>query len=204
MHLFLVRHGETDHNRDHLVLGRADVPLNDTGRRQAEALARALAGEQIAAVYCSPLQRTRLTAAPIAEAHGLEIVTDDALIEMDIGELDGLTFAELREKVPGWLERWQTAEGPEHAMPGGERLIDVRDRAWAALTAIAERHDGQGVCLVTHNFVILSLLTQVMGLELANFRRLRHSLAAITRIDWRAGRPRVASLNDTCHLEGIT
>jgi broad specificity phosphatase PhoE len=204
MRLLLVRHGETDHNRDHLVLGRADVPLNETGVRQASALARALSGEQITAVYCSPLQRTRLTAAQIAGAHGLEPIVEDGLIEMDIGDMDGLTFAELREKAPGWLERWQTAEGPELAMPGGERLVDVRDRAWATLSAIAERHEGQGVCLVTHNFVILSLLTEVMGLELANFRRLRHAVAAITRIDWRGGRPRVTALNDTCHLEGIT
>jgi broad specificity phosphatase PhoE len=205
MRLFLVRHGETDHNRDHLTLGRADVPLNDTGLRQAEALARALAKEEIAAVYTSPLQRARQTAGPIAAAHGLEATADDGLIEMDIGQMEGLTYRDLREKFPDWLQLWLSAGGPQQAMPGGgERLVDVRDRAWAAFTAITERHRGESVCVVTHNFVILMLLAQVMGLDLANFRRLRHAVAAISRIEEGPAGLQITSLNDTCHLDGIT
>jgi broad specificity phosphatase PhoE len=205
MRLFLVRHGETDHNRNNLALGRADVPLNETGLRQAEALAGALAKEEIAAVYSSPLQRALTTAAPIAAAHGLEVMSEDALIEMDVGEMDGLAFSEVREKFPGLLERWRGEDGPEQPMGGGERLIDVRERAWAALGRIAPEHEDEGVCVVTHNFVILALLTQALGLDLANHRRLRHSVAAISRLDWDAdGRPQIVSLNDTCHLRGIT
>lgn len=204
MHLFLVRHGETEYNRQNLALGQEDVPLNETGLRQAEALGRALSGEALGAVYASPLERAVRTAEAIATPHGLDVVIEDGLIEMDVGEMDGLPFPEVREKFPAFIERWLGPDGPTERMPGGERLIDVRDRADAALSAIVERHDGERVCLVSHNFVILSLLTQLMGLELAGFRRLSHSVAAITRIEWRRGAPVVVTLNDTCHLAEIT
>ena len=204
MHLFLVRHGETEYNRQNLALGQEDVPLNETGLRQAEALGRALSGEALSAVYASPLERAVRTAEAIATPHGLDVVIEDGLIEMDVGEMDGLPFPEVREKFPAFIERWLGPDGPTERMPGGERLIDVRDRADAALSAIVERHDGERVCLVSHNFVILSLLTQLMGLELAGFRRLSHSVAAITRIEWRRGAPVVVTMNDTCHLAEIT
>ncbi len=204
MHLLLVRHGETEHNRRNLALGQADVPLNETGRRQAEALGRALSGERLDAVYASPLVRVHLTAEAIAGAQSLEVVTEDGLIEMDVGEMDGMPFTELREKFPGFVESWLGPDGSSEQMPGGERLMDVRDRASAALSAIVDRHEGGRVCVVSHNFVILSLLTQLLGLELAGFRRLQHSVAAFTRVEWRQGAPVVVSINDTCHLDGIT
>jgi broad specificity phosphatase PhoE len=202
MRLYLVRHGETEHNRQSLALGQADVPLNETGVKQAEALGAALVSEDFAAVYSSPLSRSLRTAEAIASRHGLEVIVEDGLIEMDVGEMDGLTFPELREKYPGFIERWLSEDGPQQPMPGGESLVQVRDRAWDAVTRLAEAHDGESICAVTHNFVILSLLTRVIGIDLANFRRLRHGVAAVTRIDWRKGRPRVLSLNDTCHLPG--
>jgi len=204
MQLFLVRHGETEHNRQSLALGQADVPLNETGLRQAEALGRALSEERLTVIYASPLVRASRTAEAIAEPHGLDVVIEDGLIEMDVGEMDGLPLADLREKFPGFLERWLGPEGSNERMPGGERLAEVSERASVALSAIVKRHEGERVCLVSHNFVILSLLTQLMGLELAGFRRLRHSVAAITRVEWRHGAPMVVSLNDTCHLAGIT
>ncbi|MCH7484744.1 MAG: histidine phosphatase family protein [Chloroflexi bacterium] len=204
MHLFLVRHGETDHNRQNLALGQEDVPLNEIGLRQAEALGRVMSGERLTVVYASPLVRASRTAEAIAKPHGLEVVIEDGLIEMDVGEMDGMPLADVREKFPGFIERWLGPEGSNERMPGGERLVDVRERAGAALSVIVKRHEGERVCLVAHNFVILSLLTQLMGLELAGFRRLRHSVAAITRVEWRHGAPMVVSLNDTCHLAGIT
>ena len=204
MHLFLVRHGETEHNRQNLALGQEDVPLNETGLRQAEALGRALSGERLSVVYASPLVRASRTAEAIAKPYGLEVVIEDGLIEMDVGEMDGLPFPDVREKFPGFIERWLGPEGSNERMPGGERLIDVCDRADVALSAIVKRHEGERVCLVAHNFVILSLLTQLIGLELAGFRRLTQSVAAITRVEWRRGTPVLVSLNDTCHLAGIT
>jgi phosphoserine phosphatase len=201
LRLFLVRHGETESNRQGLALGRADVPLNDLGRRQAGQLAAALADESLAAVYASPLQRTLDTARPIAAAHDLTVAIEPAFIEMDVGEVEGLTFSELRERYPQLLETWASAEGPQSPMPGGERLVDVQQRATRAVQSLAERHAEGAICVVTHNFVILSLLADVLAIDLAGFRRLRHAVGAITTLELRAGRPaRVLRLNDTCHL----
>ena len=202
MRLFLVRHGETESNRLGLALGQNDVPLNERGALQAEQLAVALGREPLVAVYASPLRRTLETARAVAGAHGLDVAIDERLIEMDIGELDGLTFAEVRERYPGLLEEWVSGPGPSMRMPGGERLVDVQERAWAAVTELAARHSEDAVAAVTHNFVILSLLTKVMGLELSQFRRLRHAVAAVSVIDFTPKRTLVVRMNDTCHLEG--
>lgn len=201
LRLFLVRHGETESNRQGLTLGRSDVPLNDLGREQASRVAAALAGEPILAVYAGPLQRTVETAKPIAAAHGLPLSIEPAFIEMDVGEVEGLTSSELREHHPELLETWASAQGPQTAMPGGERLLDVHQRATEAVRSLASRHPGGGVCVVTHNFVILSLLADVLAIDLAGFRRLRHAVGAITTLELRPGRhTRILRLNDTCHL----
>ena len=201
MRLYLVRHGETESNRLGLALGRDDVPLNERGLRQAGQVAGALAGESLAAVYSSPLQRTLNTARAIAEGHGLEVRVEERLIEMEIGEVEGLPFAEVRSRYPDFLEMWASPEGPTRPMPGGERLLDVQERAWSAVNDLAGRHGDGAVAAVTHNFVILSLLARVLGIELAQFRRLRHSVGAIAELEFSPKRVMVVRLNDTCHLQ---
>jgi len=198
-----VRHGETDSNRQGLALGRADVSLNGTGRWQAERLAVALSTEPIVAVYSSPLSRTVDTAQPIASAHGLAVEIEAGLIEMDIGELDGLTFSEVRERYPDLLEAWVAHEGPSQAMPGGERLVDVQERAADAVRSLAERHPDEAICVVTHNFVILSVLAGIFAIDLSGFRRLRHAVVGITTLEINGDRQRLLRFNDTCHLAGI-
>jgi broad specificity phosphatase PhoE len=201
MRLILVRHGETESNRLGLALGRADVPLNERGRWQAERLALALASEPLVAVYSSPLARALETAQAIAEVHSLDVQVEAGLIEMDIGQAEGLTFSEMRERFPGLLEVWAGPEGPFQPLPGGERLVDVQQRAWDAVGRIAARHPGEVACAVTHNFVILTVLATVMKISLADFRRLRHAVGAISELDITPARARIVRLNDTCHLE---
>ncbi len=201
MRLFLVRHGETDANKDGLALGQMDVPLNDAGLRQAVTVGRALAPERIVAIYSSPLGRAMQTAEAIAAHHTVGVTSEPGLIEMDVGEIDGLPFPQVRERYAEFLKVWMSEEGPQHAMPGGERLVDVAERGWATLSRLAARHQDETVVAVTHNFILLSLLARVMGVDLHNFRRIRQSLAAITLLDMRPDRARILRLNDTCHLQ---
>jgi broad specificity phosphatase PhoE len=202
MRLILARHGETASNRDGLGLGLQDVPLTERGRHQAEALAEALAGAEIDAVYSSPLRRALDTAAAIASRHGLEVIVDEGLTEMDVGEMDGLTFEEMRARHPEFLSRWLGAEAATLRMPGGrESLQEVQDRAGEAVRRIAERHERQTVVAVTHNFTIHALLCDALNMSIRDFRRLRHDLAAISALDVRDGRAVVVRVNDTCHLE---
>ncbi|MDE3095706.1 MAG: histidine phosphatase family protein [Chloroflexota bacterium] len=199
MRLVLVRHGETEHNRGQLTLGRADVPLNARGRRQADAVAASFAAAPVA-IYTSPLGRAADTAGRIGAATGVAVTVEPALIEMDVGEMEHLTGAQLRERYPDFLRAWLSPACAGARMPGGETLAEVQDRAWAAVARMRAAHPDGAVVAVSHNFVILAIVCRALGLPLAHFRRLRQSLAAKTTIEVREGACTLLQLNDAAHL----
>ena len=201
MRLLLFRHGETDHNAGRLALGRQDVPLNDRGRAQAQAIARAYGdGVGIAAIYSSPLQRAVATATPLANALGLAIEADPALIEMDIGEIEDKPLAAVREEYPDFVRRWLSDDCGDACMPVGESLRQVQERALQAVSSLRERHTEDTIAVVTPNFVALTLLCHVLRLPLARFRGIRQDLGAVSIIDFTPERTTIVTLNDTCHL----
>ena len=209
MRLILVRHGETDWNKQRRVQGLTDLELNATGRKQAEALAEALKDENIDAIYASPLKRARDTANAIGRYHQVEVVTLDGLREMDAGEVDGLTYDEMRSRYGDFLEKWIqdcTAVRP----PGGCTLHELQDQVWAAIQEIVERerqrtadpgHEPNGVVVVVaHFFPILSILCRALGLDLSQCRRMKLDLASMCTLEFNPTRTVLVSMNDTCHL----
>jgi broad specificity phosphatase PhoE len=145
--ILLARHGETDWNRDQRFQGHADPPLNDAGRAQAAELSIALADEDLAAVYSSPLRRAFETAQIVAAAHGLEPVALEALREVDVGSWQGLTRSEVESRFPDQYARWlDHAQGWED----GESYEQMGDRVVAALLELAAAHDGDRILAVTH------------------------------------------------------
>lgn len=210
MRLILLRHGETEHNRGRLTLGRADVPLNARGLLQAQAVAASF-GTRPSAIYVSPLLRARQTAAAIESRTGVAAVVEEALIEMDVGEMEHLTGDELRERYPEFLRLW-LSDPAQARMPGrdtvgdarisgGETLTEVQERAWGAIERMLAVHSGGTVAVVTHNFVILTLMCRALGLPLAGFRKLRHGVAARSVVDISDdGECRVLQMNDVAHL----
>ena len=200
MRLILVRHGETEHNRRKLTLGRADVPLNGHGMAQARAIAASFARPP-AAIYASPLVRAGDTAAAIAAATGVSVVAEPDLVEMDAGEMEHLSRAELRERYPEFLRAWTSDAAADARMPGGETLREVQDRAWAAIERMRLATPEGEVVAVTHNFVIATTVCRAVNLPLREFRKLRHSLASRTVVDIRDGGAALISLNDTAHLQ---
>lgn len=200
MRLILARHGETAHNATGFVQGRADNPLNELGQRQAQALAAALADEPLAAVVASPLRRARDTAAAIALQHGLDLIIEPDLMEMDVGEMEGLSGAAMRERFPDFMRSWSTAEGPHVPMPGGESLAQVQQRGWAVVERLQATYASTTVVAVTHNFVLAGIVCRAIGVPLDSFRRFRHNVACRTVIDISAERTIVRRLNDSCHL----
>jgi broad specificity phosphatase PhoE len=204
MRLILVRHGQTPHNADGLVQGRADIPLSELGRQQAAAIAAALAGEAIAAIVSSPLRRARDTAALIAATRGLTVSEEPDLIEMNVGVMEGLSGAEMRSRYPHVLQRWLEPGGTAVPLPGGESLAAVQERAWRAVTRLHQRYPTDTVVVVTHNFVIVSLVCQVIGLPLDGFRRFRIDVASRTTLEVGPEHCRLLHLNDTCHLRGLS
>lgn len=199
--LLLIRHAQTGQNRDGIVQGQADNALSELGLRQAEALGARLAREPLSAVYASPLQRAQTTAAAVAKPHGVPVVPAPGLIEMDIGEMEGLTGAELRARFPAFLAAWTSEQAGAAAMPGGESLDQVQARATMAVAGVLSRHEAGVIAVVTHNFVLLTLLCHYLGLPLHHFRRLRQHVASVSRVDFAGERHRLISFNDICHLE---
>lgn len=198
--IILVRHGQTAWNREERFRGREDLPLDETGHRQAIA-----AGQRIAAnwsptaIYCSPLQRAVQTARPIGDACGLSVLPWPDLTDIDYGQWQGLTPAEAAARTPtlhrAWLEAPQTVQ-----IPGGESLATVRARTFAALQEIISRHRGETVIVVAHTVVNRLLLCAVLGLDNSRFWRLCQETAAINVFEWDGEDFTLVSLNDTSHL----
>ena len=202
LRLILVRHGETHLNRERRIQGINDAPLNERGRSQAEAAARALGRDIPFKLYASPIARARETAAILSRTLGVPANAISELREADAGELQGLTGAEMRERYPEFVRRWDEDSGTAK-MPGGESLAQVQQRAWQAVTRISEAHPGETVVAVSHNFVIQTIVCKVLDIPLRHFRRLRQDLGAITRLDIDGSKWIVASLNETAHLESV-
>jgi broad specificity phosphatase PhoE len=158
--IVLVRHGETDWNRERRFQGHADQPLNDVGRRQARELADALQGEPLAAVYTSPLRRAGETAAIVGERLGLLARELEALREIDVGTWEGLTIDEIKSRFPeassvDWRSGWT----------GGETYDELAARVVPALLDLARRHPDESLLGVTHAGPIRAALAAAAGLS---------------------------------------
>jgi len=199
MKLILVRHGETQWNRENRIVGHTEIGLTPDGHRQVALLARALGEEKIDAIYSSPLRRAVETASAIAEQHGMDVVTDDALKEVDAGELDGIAIEEVVRRYGDFWEAWVRGTGTLR-MPGGETMGELQLRAWSVVTRVVGDHPDSTVIMVSHTLTILSILTTVLGMPLADFRRLRLGLASINTLDFKGSVTSLVGFNDTCHL----
>ena len=178
--IVLVRHGETDWNRDNRFQGHADPPLNDSGRAQARALAGELKGRGLAAVYTSPLRRASETASILGAELGLEPIADASLMEVDVGSWSGLTRTEVEERFPAGFARWLEYG---HGWNDGETYDDLGARVVTGLTAIAGRHDGAAVLAVTHGGPIRSALAAAQGVPFGEARRSIHVIGNCAVVD---------------------
>jgi len=164
----LVRHGETNWNRDRRFQGQADPGLNRTGREQARALADELAGEPIVAIYASDLARARETAEIIGESVAAPVVLDRELREIDVGEWQGLTWPEVEERYPEGVRRWHERG---HGWESGETYEALGERVGAALGRIAAEHPEGRVVIVAHGGTVRSVRAFVEGRSVADSRR---------------------------------
>jgi broad specificity phosphatase PhoE len=184
MQIVLIRHGATDWNLQGRCQGATDLPLSEVGIRQAEEIAATLSAESVRAVYSSDLKRARQTAQLISQPHDIEVAIEQDIRELDHGALEGLTFAEIKENYPAFISRWRT-EPAEIQVPGGERLIDVAERAWQGLNRITGRHEpGESVVVVSHNFPIMGIVCRITGTPLNQYRTFHLDPCGVTRISY--------------------
>ena len=197
--IYLIRHGQTDWNKDKIFRGRADVPLNERGRKEAQALSRHLEHVRATACYASPLGRTIETAGIVARPHSLEVRIDDRLIDLDFGEWQGKPETEVKKTFPELFKKWH--QEPHRArFPGGESLAMVRKRALASLEHIRAENPGGVVFVVSHRVVTKVLMAIALGLSNSAFGRFRQDNCAYNIIELSDDGMVVTLMNDTCHL----
>ena len=195
--LHLLRHGE------HGLLGRVlagrmpGVGMTERGRAEIASQAERLAREKIAAIYASPLQRTRESAEIVAARLSLPIEFRDDLLELDFGEWTGATFDAIRAD-PRW-QAWSTQRSLA-AIPGGESMRAVQQRIAAAMLELNERHLHESIVLVSHGDVIRCALLFALGMPLDFYNRIEIGQGSISTIQIHAGGIRVLALSERPRL----
>lgn len=201
--IVLIRHGETAWNAERRLQGHIDIALNDEGERQAQALARALAGEHFDAIYASDLQRAFQTASAVAALQGMPVTADPALRERCYGGFEGLLYAEIEQRYPRQFAAWQ-ARDIDGDMPDGVRVAETFRQFYArcvhAFTAIAARHPGQTLALVAHGGVLECAYRAALGLSLETPRDFPVRNASINRFAMQDGVLALTSWGEIEHL----
>ena len=210
MQLLLIRHGATTFSESSRYTGQQDCPLSTRGQRQISALAQRLSAVPLAAIITSDLQRALLTAQAIAEPHDLDIQIDRDLREMAMGAWEGRTYAEIQAQAPAQLAEWMR-DPAAHAPPGGETMLQVRERVLRALQRWYGVYPHQRILWVTHGGVIQTLLCDILGLAWQCYWQIRCDPATITEIEWgswfdeepaqTSAYSIILRLNDGAHLE---
>lgn len=199
--LFLVRHGQTDTAGKVLTGWASGVHLNATGRRQAEGLVQRFEGIRLDAVYTSPLERCRETAAPLARSRGLTVRARRGLIETGYGEWTGRSLAQLRR-----TRLWRTVMQAPSAMrfPGGESLLEVQGRTISQIEEIVGEHPGGSVVVVSHADPIRLLLLYAAGAHLDGLHRWSMDPASVSVVSrGHDGSTRLLKVNDTDGLSAF-
>ena len=163
--LVLIRHGETDWNREARWQGQSDVPLNSTGIRQAQVAAEGLRGTKLEAIYTSDLQRARQTAEAVAAATGAYVRQDRRLREIGLGAWEGMNFDEIHRRDGEALDLFR-ADPVNSRAPGGESVPEVRRRVLACLQDILRAFPQGSVAVVSHGLALAVVKVLLRGLPL--------------------------------------
>jgi len=200
----LVRHGETDWNKAGRLQGHTNTTLSVAGRVQVKALRERLRGMKFEAVYTSDLMRTVETTTLLLEGSGLTPEPTALLREMNYGEWEGLTWAEVQERDPEAYEEWLRVD-PNFEAPGGESLNALMDRA-ENFASRARQAGGDGnTLIVTHGGIIRMLVLHLLGLDASHYRRLANpASASVTVVDLYGETAVLEIYADAAHYRPLT
>jgi broad specificity phosphatase PhoE len=195
--LLLVRHGETEWNKEGRYHGVTDVELSKVGLEQARRLSQRLAKEKPDALYSSPLKRAMQTAQQIAEVHNMSIVPRDELRELNLGDFEGKRFRGAGDEGRPLEAAWEVGN-VDFTPPGGETLYQLHDRVAGFLSALGVRHSERTVLIVSHGGTLRVMICHLMGIELKYWWRLRIESGALSIVEVRPEGAVLLLLNDTC------
>ncbi|MGB9792453.1 MAG: alpha-ribazole phosphatase [Thermacetogeniaceae bacterium] len=196
--IYLVRHGETLWNNAARYQGHTDIELSETGRKQAYALAKRLANENIDAIYASDLRRALETASILAVPHKLPVQALPELREINFGVWEGLTFEEIKTKYQDLAERWHNLPATVR-IPGGETFEEVKERAYNTILKLVQKHDPGTIIVVTHGGTIRAIICALLGIDLNHAFRIRQDNGSLNIIEFYENWGVLCLLNDTTH-----
>jgi alpha-ribazole phosphatase len=201
LELYMVRHGQTDFSRENRGCGSIDPPLSTTGQKMADALGTAYGAHGWDAIYCSPSQRARSTALPVAAKAGRDLVIDEGLREISYGEWEGMKHEEAKTKFPD-IYAWWAQDTASRATPGGETAFMVASRAAPVIERIRREHPSGRVLVVSHKATLRILVCALLGMDVRLFRdRIGQPVCAVSRFELKAqGTAMLTMLGDVSHL----
>lgn len=199
MTLWIARHGQTAWNVEKRYQGHSDIPLNEVGQAQAEALADRLASEKLHAVFSSDLQRAVQMASAVAHRRSLQISTEPRLREANFGVFEGLRYKEIVDQYPTMAKSWFA--DPEQPPQGGEKLSEVAARVGACVDDLIASHGGKRVLLIGHDGALRLMLCHLLGMPAHAYWRFNLDPGSLTRVNVYPGGAILIRLNDIGHLE---
>lgn len=202
--ILIIRHGQTAWNQLKRLQGHSDIPLNEKGRLQAAILAETLRDEHLDAIFSSDLQRASETAKAIAKKHRLPVYTDQSFRERCYGICEGMTDGEIKNAYPESYKAWYAAD-PDHFFPDGKRKTEsprqFYHRAIKAIGAVALRHPGQKIAIVTHFGIIESAYRAAKKIPLSTPCPLPVLNTSINRFRWVDNTIELVQWGEDTHLE---
>ena len=200
LNLYLLRHGETEASFNGGYCGRLDPDLTPIGHQMAGDFAKVYRSHPFAAVYASPMLRTRMTAEPLCKSAGLAAQLRDGLRELDFGDWEGKTPEQVNQEHAVDYLRWM-ADAGWNSPTGGERGIDVARRVLEVVDEIQREHPSGDVLVVSHKATIRILICALMGIDVGGYRdRIGITVASLAVVEFHDNGPRLAKLGDRSHL----
>ena len=200
--VILIRHGETDWNKEQIFRGRIDVALNEVGLAQARSVQATLKDVQINAIYSSPLSRALETARVVGEGRNCEIRIEEGFIDIDFGRWQGLSHQKVKEDYKDLYEMW-LSKPQMVTFPEGESLEEVQKRSMKALEKVIKKHPEETLAIISHRVLNKVLLCSILGLELSHFWYIKQDTCALNRFEYKDDKYYLTLLNDTCHLKRV-
>ena len=197
MNIYMVRHGETLWNKEKVFRGRKDIPLNETGEKQAETVGTYFAGISLSRIVSSPLRRAVQTAGAISSTTSVAVETMEEFTDINFGIWEGLPLREVEKRYPVDFGLWRTS--PEKLrIETGETLVMVRDRVSAGLAKIACGQEA-AVVIVTHRVICKILVLHALNMGNEHFWGMKYDPASITLLERKDNQFVLVFSNDTCH-----
>lgn len=198
--VILIRHGRTSWNQSRRIQGgNKDTVLDEAGALECRSLAQRLKTEAIEAVYSSPLSRAMGTAQWIADDHDLDVIEEPAFREMNCGTLEGAEIKDIGSRLQQLVNG-----GDEDALLfkncGGESCDELQRRAWTAILEKVDKHRDGAIVVVSHYFVLASILCAAVGIPATQLGRFRLGTTSISIVSFDSYGPFLSLFNDRCHL----